>query len=36
MVEILVEQLRVLRAGIERVEHQLADVFATHPDRAIF
>ena len=36
MVEILVEQLRVLGAGIERVEHQLADVFATHPDRAIF
>ena len=28
MVEILVEQLRVLGAGIERVEHQLADVFA--------
>ena len=36
MVEILVEQLRVLGASIERVEHQLADVFATHPDRAIF
>jgi transposase len=36
MVEILVEQLRVLGAGIERVEQQLADVFATHPDRAIF
>src|ERR1035437_2358370 len=36
MVEILFEQLRVLGAGIERVEHQLADVFATHPDRAIF
>jgi transposase len=36
MVEILVEQLRALGAGIKRVERQLADVFATHPDRAIF
>ena len=36
MAEILVEQLRVLGAGIERVEHQLAGLFATHPDRAIF
>jgi len=26
----------VLGAGIERVEHQLADLFATHPDHAIF
>ena len=30
------EQLRALGAGIKRVERQLADVFATHPDRAIF
>ncbi len=36
MVEILVEQLRVLGAGIERVEQPLADLFATHPDHAIF
>jgi transposase len=36
MVEILVEQLRVLGAGIERVEHQLGDRFATHPDHEIF
>jgi len=36
MVGILVEQLRTLGAGIERVEHQLADVFAAHPDHAIF
>ena len=36
MVGILVEQLRVLGAGIERVEHQLAALFATHPDHAIF
>jgi transposase len=36
MVEILVEQLRVLGAGIERVEQQLGDLFAAHPDHAIF
>jgi transposase len=36
MVEVLVEQLRALGVGIERAEQQLADVFATHPDRAIF
>jgi hypothetical protein len=36
MVEILVEQLRALGAGIERVQQQLTDLFATHPDHAIF
>jgi transposase len=36
MVEILVEQLRVLGAGIERVEQQLGDLFAAHPDHSIF
>jgi transposase len=36
MVEILVEQLRALGAGIKRVEDRLADLFATHPDQAIF
>ena len=36
MVGILVEQWRALGAGIERVEQPLADLFATHPDHAIF
>ena len=36
MVEILVEQLRALGAGIERVEQQLGELFAAHPDRLIF
>jgi transposase len=35
-VEILVEQLRVLGAGIERVEQQLGELFAAHPDHSIF
>jgi transposase len=35
-VEILVEQLRALGAGIERVEQQLGDLFAAHPDPSIF
>jgi len=36
MVEILVEQLRALAAGIERVDKQLGNLFAAHPDRPIF
>ena len=36
MVETLVEQLRVVQAGVERLEHQLGDLFATHPDHIIF
>jgi transposase len=35
-VGILVEQLRTVGAGIERVERQLGDLFATHPDHALF
>jgi hypothetical protein len=33
MVEILVEQLRALGAGIERVEQQLGELFAAHGGR---
>ena len=36
MVEILIEQLRALGAGIERVERQVAELFTAHPDREIF
>jgi transposase len=36
MVEILVEQLRALGAGIERVERQVAELFTAHPDHALF
>jgi transposase len=36
MLETLVEQLRVVQAGVERLEHQLGDLFAAHPDHAIF
>jgi transposase len=36
MVEILVEQLRALGAGIERLEQQVGDLFAAHPDHPIF
>jgi transposase len=35
-VEILVAQLRALAAGLERVEQQLGDLFAVHPDHLIF
>ena len=36
MTEILVEQLRVLGAGIERLEQHIGNLFAVHPDRPIF
>ena len=36
MVQILVEQLRALAAGLERIEQQLAALFAAHPDQPIF
>jgi transposase len=36
MARILVAQLRSLAAGIEQVEQQLANLFAVHPDHALF
>jgi len=36
MVQTLVEQWRVVQAGVERLEHQLRDLFAAHPDHEIF
>lgn len=36
VVQILVGQLRVLQAGVKSLERQLRDLFAAHPDHAIF
>ena len=36
MVETLVEQLRVVQGGVQRLERQLRDLFAAHPDHEIF
>jgi len=36
MVQAQVDQLRALAAGLERLEKKLAELFAAHPDQAIF
>jgi transposase len=36
MVQAQVDQLRALAAGLERLEKKLEELFAAHPDRAIF